>query len=838
MSVFSNLSTLESAGLIQVAKVEPDLEYLFRHSLVQDAAYASLLEEDRKRLHAAVGEAIEQLYPERKRELAAILGHHFKQAGQDERALGYFILAGDVALSIYANQEAEAYYRRAMELECCSGPQIAWLYSGLGEALYRQSRFDEAVKAIQTGIDIYKSLGDSDGTARLYARAARVKWFAHERPGGLRLCLEGMEVVKEAPSSVGKAALLHETGRAYFFNGHADQALPLCQEALAMAEQFNAVNVQADTLATLGLLPGISPQESLQALRKAVELSEKNKLYQIAMRANQNLGTMTRTWLADNQEALKYFHRAAELGKLRGAPSEEILGLLSFIFCLFSPGRFREIETEIPHLEELASKIADPAPTMVTIKYLKGILAGFKGDWDKSISIFRECLETWQSLEDLESETYTIDQLSWALLEKNRWGDLDDLSEVESLLQRAIQIVEKSEAFESLWVYPRMTILRARQGRMEEARQWLERSYQGMAKHPSAWDEMFQLECAVEIAIGERNWDLASDKSEKLAIIDKQVGFEMYWARSMLIWADIHMHKGEIASLEKAQNFLNQGLDKFRELGVVYYARIAEDMLRAIQSRLHDQAVGAQLMTRELKKARQVQESLLPENPPELPGWELAVSLEPAHETSGDFYDYLTLPEGRSGLVIADVTDKGTSAALYMALSRSILRTYASNHPSEPELTIAETNRRLLADTHGGLFITLFYGILNPLDGYLTYCSAGHHPAFLVRASDGTLEQLERTGIPLGVFDEADWEQVKVEIKPGDALVLYTDGITDAQNSQEEFYGLERFKDMIVRYHDQGARALHQALIADVHQWMANAPQFDDITLMVVVREK
>src|SRR4030042_1353767 len=112
MSLLNSLGTLESAGLIQVAKVEPDVEYLFRHSLVQDAAYASLLEGDRKRLHEAVGNAIEQLYPERKRELAAILGYHFKQAGQDQRALSYFILAGDVALSIYANQEAELQYRR------------------------------------------------------------------------------------------------------------------------------------------------------------------------------------------------------------------------------------------------------------------------------------------------------------------------------------------------------------------------------------------------------------------------------------------------------------------------------------------------------------------------------------------------------------------------------------------------------------------------------------------------------------------------------------------------------------------------------------------------------
>lgn len=217
MSLFNNLSTLETAGLIQVAQVEPDLEYLFRHSMVQDAAYASLLESDRKRLHMAVGDAIESLYPERKRELAAILGYHFKEAGEDRRALYYFLIAGDEALSVYANQEAEIQYRSALELTCCSEPQIGWLYSGLGEALYRQSRFAKSVEAYRDGINVFKALEDYDGMARLYARMARVEWYAGHRPEGLRICLEGLGLVKHAPDSLGKTTLIHETARAYYF---------------------------------------------------------------------------------------------------------------------------------------------------------------------------------------------------------------------------------------------------------------------------------------------------------------------------------------------------------------------------------------------------------------------------------------------------------------------------------------------------------------------------------------------------------------------------------------------------------------------------------------------
>jgi serine phosphatase RsbU (regulator of sigma subunit)/CheY-like chemotaxis protein len=254
--------------------------------------------------------------------------------------------------------------------------------------------------------------------------------------------------------------------------------------------------------------------------------------------------------------------------------------------------------------------------------------------------------------------------------------------------------------------------------------------------------------------------------------------------------------------------------------------------------RLHAQTLELDQKTNELRKAGQVQETLLPENLPKIPGWELAVVLEPAHETSGDFYDFLALPDGKVGMVIADVTDKGMSAALYMALSRSLWRTFALDHPAEPELTMTETNRHILADTHGGLFITLFYGILNPHDGSFTYCNAGHLPALLIRAKDSSIEELAHTGIPLGVFGEASWSKECVEIKPGDTLVLYTDGITDAQNPAEECFDLERLRGAVKKQHGKPARELLETLLAQVHNWVGSASQFDDITLMVIVREK
>ncbi len=400
--LFNNLSTLESTGLIQIAKVEPDLEYMFHHSLVQDAAYALLLKSDRKRLHLIVGEAIEILYPERTKELAATLGYHFKEASQEERALSYLLIAGEVALATNANQEAEIQYRRGLELTCPSEAETARLYSGLGEALYRQGRLDESMSAFRAGIDIYKSQRDENGFAHLYTRLARVVWVAGDRPESLQICLEGLDLVKDASESLSKATLMHEAARAYYFNGMSDIALPLCRQALALAEQLGALSVQVEVLTTLGLLEGISVDEKLEASYRAVELAEANGLLQVARRAHQNLGVMIRTWAADNRIAMNHFFRAAELGRLRGVASEELNSLVNYNLTLFTQGKHKEVGAEFHHMEELAVKISNPAFMLLMIKFIKGELISYKGDWEIAVGIYRECLEECQEQKNWE----------------------------------------------------------------------------------------------------------------------------------------------------------------------------------------------------------------------------------------------------------------------------------------------------------------------------------------------------------------------------------------------------------------------------------------------------
>jgi serine phosphatase RsbU (regulator of sigma subunit) len=838
MTLFSDLGMLESAGLIRVASVEPDLEYHFQHHLVLDAAYASLLDSDRKRLHLAVGDAIESLYPDRNRELAAILGHHFQEAGQDARALKYFLLAGDEALAVYANQEAEIQYKRALNLVCCTETETARLYSGLGEAIYRQSRFEESLQAFYTSINIYNSMDDTDAVARLYGRVGRILWYAGDRPAGLKACLEGLEMVKDSPDSKGKASLMHETARAYHFNGMSDKALPLCRQALGLAEQVGATYVQADALATLGILAGVTPEESLEVLRKSVELAEANGFTQVSMRAHQNLGTMMRLWLMDNQAALDHFYKSAEQGRMRGAASEEIIGLVSYTSCLFAPGRYNEIEAQLPRLEELVERITNSIPMRLTVKFIQAALVGYHGDWDTMISTFREMLDSWRELGNLESEVTMMEKLSYYFLEQNLWGELDNLAETEKLLLEAVRIIETDNSEEKTWVFPRLATFKARQGRVEEAQGWLAKARASVADRPSPWDELYQGEAEAEIAMVRQDWQSAMKIIEKIYATEVRAGFRVPASRLLLLWADLHIKRGEPADMEQAQVLLREALMVYDEIGLGHYPDIAQKKLLMVRSHTYAQALDHEKMTKDLKKARQVQESLLPESLPDLPGWGLVASLKPAGETSGDFYDYINFPSGKKiGVLIADVTDKGTSAALFMALSRSLWRTYALDFPENPEKAMEATNRRILADTHGGLYITLFYGILDPITGEFNYCSAGHHPAYLVRLKDGSLVELGHTGIPLGVEEGITWFQQSIRFDPGDTLVLYTDGVTDALNDKDEFFGQERLQETIRRQIGKSAKEMHKSLLTEVDEWIGRTQQFDDISLMLIKRE-
>jgi serine phosphatase RsbU (regulator of sigma subunit) len=193
--------------------------------------------------------------------------------------------------------------------------------------------------------------------------------------------------------------------------------------------------------------------------------------------------------------------------------------------------------------------------------------------------------------------------------------------------------------------------------------------------------------------------------------------------------------------------------------------------------------------TRELVMAGRIQTDILPEEEPVIFGWEISAKLEPARETSGDFYDFLPLTDRKWGFVVADVTDKGMGAAIFMALTSTLMRTYANRFPTLPAMAMTAVSQRILSDTRGGMFVTSIFGVLEPHTGRFIYANAGHPPAFLISIQKGkeSIDHLRPTGMALGVLEQARWKQKIVKINPGDYLILYSDGITEAQNTTAPF---------------------------------------------------
>lgn len=240
---------------------------------------------------------------------------------------------------------------------------------------------------------------------------------------------------------------------------------------------------------------------------------------------------------------------------------------------------------------------------------------------------------------------------------------------------------------------------------------------------------------------------------------------------------------------------------------------------------------------RELSLAGRMQVNFLPQAMPDLPGWQLAARLIPSRETSGDFYDIITLPEGQLGILIADVVDKGAAAALFMALCRSLIRTYLCDERSQPTQVFERVNYRLIQDTLSSEFVTVFLGILDTRDGRLVYANAGHCPGLHANHQPpGSLTRLKNTGMPLGIEQDARWNEMTVHLAEGDLLLLYTDGVTEAQNSAGVFFEEARLQELVQRCQHCNADEILQQVLDDLNAFAGQEHLEDDVALVILKR--
>lgn len=258
-------------------------------------------------------------------------------------------------------------------------------------------------------------------------------------------------------------------------------------------------------------------------------------------------------------------------------------------------------------------------------------------------------------------------------------------------------------------------------------------------------------------------------------------------------------------------------------------------------ARIHREAHEKRVLEGELQNAREVQRILLPQGDPVVTGFRISGTNLPARIISGDYYDYIDLGERKLGIAIADVSGKGVPAGLLMAMCRSALRSVAPGRTSPSEV-LAAVNRQLFPDIREDMFISMAYGILDGSNGKLVLSRAGHDAPLLFRRQSGKVELLRPPGLALGIDGGTVFERVtkdlEVELLPGDCVLLYTDGVREAVDAQDEQFGLERMADSFRLAAPLGAEAVLARMQEDLRQFTGEGPQMDDITLVAIEKKK
>jgi len=293
---------------------------------------------------------------------------------------------------------------------------------------------------------------------------------------------------------------------------------------------------------------------------------------------------------------------------------------------------------------------------------------------------------------------------------------------------------------------------------------------------------------------------------------------------------------GDMKDIRTAMNrgafdFITKPID-FQDLRVTIERTLKnmEEWREALESR--DKLVRLQ---NELNVASKMQQSILPTEFPDSDHCEIYANMEPAREVGGDFFDVFPLPGGQIGLAIADVSDKGVPAALFMMSSRTLLKGAAIGAMA-PGSVLKEVNNLLTEENEAAMFVTTFYAVYTPETGHVAYANGGHNPPLVVHP-DGSSTLLPGTeGVALGVFPGLDFDQSATGLSAGDLLVLYTDGVTEAMNAEGEEFGMERLQGVFSETRPDTPEAANKAVFEAVHEFAGETPQSDDITCVTVLQ--
>ena len=257
-------------------------------------------------------------------------------------------------------------------------------------------------------------------------------------------------------------------------------------------------------------------------------------------------------------------------------------------------------------------------------------------------------------------------------------------------------------------------------------------------------------------------------------------------------------------------------------------------MYEQMRTQVENAVAERSMLEHEMNIARRIQTELLPKQFPKPPGWDIFGFSVPAKQVGGDCYDVIELEDGQLAITIGDVSGKGAPAAILMANVQAAVRALAESG-IPPSQLVGRVNTLVHGYTEDSVFVTFFYAVLNTRTQKVTYVNAGHNPPCVLRAG-GTREYLDKGGLVIGVMPGIEYEEGTVSLGTGDDLVLYTDGVTEAMNGDEEMFGEERLEELLVAHRHKSARDIEEHVYTEIRDFAAGAAQADDLTMVVVKR--
>jgi phosphoserine phosphatase RsbU/P len=268
-------------------------------------------------------------------------------------------------------------------------------------------------------------------------------------------------------------------------------------------------------------------------------------------------------------------------------------------------------------------------------------------------------------------------------------------------------------------------------------------------------------------------------------------------------------------------------LDAFSE-----HASLALENARLYQADLIHARVD-----KEIQIAAEMQQQLFPKEIIQIPSYELSATVQPCASIGGDSYDIIPLKDGKFAITISDVSGKGIPAALLVSTLHALLRVFLQ-YPIELVELVRRLNTLVYNNSPVERFITFFIMIFDPINHKFTYVNAGHNPPFLFRENRTDINELMASGLPLGMVEEEQFEAHQIDLQHGDTLVLYTDGVTEAANKKLQQYGEEKLQECVIKNLDTTADTIKGCIVRDVREFVGNNPMADDLTLLVLKRNR